>query len=77
MSRLKGRVEEPCSPSFARSFRYPFQSPDGQSRYWIGAGLIFLGFIIPIVPLLFVGGYFMRVLRSRIHGAGAGIARLG
>lgn len=46
-------------------FRYPFQSSDGQSRYWIGAGLIFLGFIIPIVPLLFVGGYFMRVLRSR------------
>ena len=48
-------------------FRYPFQSSDGQSRYWIGAGLIFLGFIIPIVPLLFVGGYFMRVLRSRIQ----------
>jgi len=46
--------------------RYPFQSPE-QSRYWIGAGLIFLGFIIPIVPLLFVGGYFMRVLRGRIR----------
>ena len=48
-------------------FRYPFQSPDWQSRYWVGVGLIFLGFIIPIIPLLFVGGYFMRVLRSRIR----------
>jgi len=48
-------------------FRYPFQSPDWQSRYWIGVGLFFLGFIIPIVPLLFVGGYLMRVLRSRIR----------
>jgi hypothetical protein len=47
--------------------RYPFQSSDGQSRYWIGAGLIFLGFIIPLVPLLFVSGYFMRVLRGRIR----------
>ena len=48
-------------------FRYPFQSPDWQSRYWIGVGLIFLGFIIPLIPLLFVGGYFMRVLRGRIR----------
>jgi hypothetical protein len=48
--------------------RYPFQSPDRQSHYWIGVGLIFLGFIIPIVPLLFVGGYFMRLLRGRIRG---------
>jgi hypothetical protein len=47
--------------------RYPFQSPDWQSRYWIGVGLIFLGFIIPLVPLLFVSGYFMRVLRGRIR----------
>jgi hypothetical protein len=49
-------------------FRYPFQSPDLRSRYWIGVGLIFLGFIIPLVPLLFVGGYFMRVLRQSIRG---------
>jgi hypothetical protein len=49
-------------------FRYPFQSPDGQPRYWIGVGLIFLGFIIPLIPLLFVGGYFMRVLRQSIRG---------
>jgi hypothetical protein len=47
--------------------RYPFQSLDWQSRYWIGVGLFFLGFIIPIVPWLFVAGYFMRVLRNRIQ----------
>jgi hypothetical protein len=45
--------------------RFPFETTDGRSRYWVGAGLIFLGFIIPLIPLLFVGGYFMRVLRSR------------
>ena len=49
-------------------FRYPFQAPERQSRYWIGVGLIFLGFIIPLIPLLFVGGYFIRVLRQSIRG---------
>ena len=47
--------------------RYPFLAPDWQSRYWIGVGLFVLGFIIPLVPWLFVSGYFMRVLRSSIQ----------
>jgi hypothetical protein len=49
-------------------FRYPFQSPDGPSRYWIGAGLFFLGLIIPLIPWLLIGGYYMRNLRERIRG---------
>jgi hypothetical protein len=67
-NRLRDGKEPAMFTQLRQVFRYPFQSPDWQSRYWIGVALIFLGFIIPLVPFLFVGGYFMRHLRSRIRG---------
>lgn len=53
---------------FRQILLFPFQSREGQTRYWIGVGLFFLGFIIPIIPWIFVGGYLMRLLRHTIQG---------
>jgi hypothetical protein len=49
-------------------FKFPFQGPNWQRRFLIGAGLIFAGFLVPIAPLVFVNGYILRVMRQAIEG---------
>lgn len=48
--------------------RFPFQGPDWQNRFLVGAGLVLAGFFIPIVPLVFVSGYALQVTRRVIEG---------
>jgi hypothetical protein len=49
-------------------FKFPFQAPDWRNRFLIGAGLTFASFIVPIVPLIFVGGYVLQIMRQAIEG---------
>jgi hypothetical protein len=49
-------------------YRFPFQSPNWEQRYLIGAGLIFASFLIPILPAIFVTGYLLRLMRQAIQG---------
>jgi hypothetical protein len=49
-------------------FKFPFQGPNWQSRFLIGAGLALASFLVPIVPLIFVNGYTLRVMRQAIEG---------
>lgn len=49
-------------------YRFPFQKPRWQSRYLIGVGFSILGFIVPVIPWIFLAGYLMRVLRNSIDG---------
>jgi hypothetical protein len=49
-------------------FRFPFQGNQWLNRFLPGALLILAGHIIPIVPLLFVGGYYLQVMRQSIRG---------
>jgi hypothetical protein len=49
-------------------FRFPFDDRQSKERFWIGTGLIFAGFIIPIIPGLFVYGYVLRIIRSTSQG---------
>lgn len=49
-------------------FRFPFEGPGWQNRYLVGAGLLFLSFIIPIVPAIFVYGYMLQIMRQAIAG---------
>ena len=45
---------------------FPFKDPDWFKKLTIGSLLILSGFIIPILPILFVYGYVMRIMERII-----------
>ena len=49
-------------------FRFPFQGPNWRSRFIVGIALIFAGFLVPIVPGIFVYGYLLRVMGRALKG---------
>ena len=49
-------------------FRFPFEGENWQGRFLIGSALILGGYVIPIVPLIFVYGYALQVMRRAIRG---------
>jgi Protein of unknown function (DUF4013) len=49
-------------------FRFPFQGPKWQNSFIIGSLFTFGGFIIPIIPLIFVAGYCLQIMRRAIQG---------
>lgn len=58
--------EATTTTSLKAIFRFPFQSPKWQSHFIIGTALIWAGFLIPIVPGIFVYGYILRVMRRAL-----------
>jgi len=58
--------EATTTTSLKATFRFPFQSPKWQSHFIIGTALIWAGFLIPIVPGIFVYGYILRVMRGSV-----------
>ncbi len=58
----------PEASSLQAALRYPFQGEGWQGRFAVGAGLLLAGFIVPILPVLFVYGYLLRILRAAIDG---------
>jgi hypothetical protein len=57
-------------PTLKTIFRFPFQGKDWQTRFLIGVVLVFVSFIIPIIPLIFVSGYILEVMRRAAKGEG-------
>jgi len=47
-------------------FTFPFKDPDWVKKLAIGSLLILSGFIIPILPLLFIYGYIIRIMERII-----------
>jgi hypothetical protein len=45
---------------------YPFKLPGWQSKFAIGVVLFFANYIIPIIPGIFIAGYFARIMRPVI-----------
>jgi hypothetical protein len=45
---------------------YPFKGTNWRNRFVIGAALFLANYIVPIVPSLFVTGYFAKMLRTAI-----------
>ncbi len=54
-------------------FRFPFQGPDWANRFIVGCALYFAGWVVPIVPILFVYGYAVEVMRRVIRGEEPGL----
>ena len=42
---------------------FPFREPNWRSRFLIGAALVLAGYVIPILPLIFVCGYALHIMR--------------
>lgn len=49
-------------------FRFPFQGPDWPNRFIVGCALLLAGWVIPILPGLFVYGYTVGLMRRVIQG---------
>ena len=45
---------------------YPFRDPKWGNKLLVGSAVLLAGFIVPVVPALFVMGYFARILRQAI-----------
>ncbi len=52
----------------ASLLKFPFEDEDWQTTFLIGSALIFVSFFIPILPLIFVAGYGMEVMRQAVRG---------
>jgi hypothetical protein len=61
-------AEETALRGLKRFFTFPFEGPDWQKRFIIGAALIVVSFVIPVIPLIFVCGYVLQVMRQAIDG---------
>jgi len=49
-------------------FQFPLRGPNWLSRFAIGCALILASSFIPIIPMLFVYGYLLQVMRQAIDG---------
>lgn len=54
--------------SLQAAFKYPFRSPEGFSRFLVGVALLIISLFIPLLPVIFVCGYIMQVMRRIIEG---------
>jgi len=60
-------TESLSTQSLRSAFVFPFQSKDWLSRFVIGVVLLFAGMIIPVIPVVFVYGYMIEVMRQSIQ----------
>jgi hypothetical protein len=56
------------SNSLRTAFYFPFKRNDWIVPFIIGTALFFAGMIVPIIPILFVYGYFAEIMRMSING---------
>ncbi len=60
-------------PSLKVILGFPFQGPNWRSRFIVGTALLFAGFLVPIVPGIFVYGYVLRVMGQALKGENVGL----
>jgi hypothetical protein len=48
--------------------KFPFQGPDWRNRFLIGTAVTLAGFFVPLLPMIFVYGYTVAIMRRAIQG---------
>jgi len=48
--------------------KFPFSTPGWTNRFLVGTALLWAGMFVPIIPIVFVAGYVVRVARRVIQG---------
>jgi hypothetical protein len=61
--------------SLREIFAFPLCGPEWRSRFLIGSVLVIVSFLIPILPLVFVYGYALAVMRQAIGDDVLGLPR--
>jgi hypothetical protein len=61
-------AESSSLASLKTIFVFPFGGEKWQSRFFVGVGLLLLGFLIPFLPSILVYGYALRVMRQVLEG---------
>jgi hypothetical protein len=62
-------MSEPVNVTSLKTiFSFPFKGKGWGTRFFIGVLIILAGLIIPIIPLIFVGGYLLEVMRRAARG---------
>ncbi len=61
-------MQEAISDRWQQVLAYPFRDPRWGSKLLVGSAVMLAGFIVPVVPGLFLMGYFARILRQAIAG---------
>ncbi len=51
-----------------RFFTFPFEETDWQKHFVIGAALLMVASFVPLIPMIFVCGYLVQVMRQVIAG---------
>jgi hypothetical protein len=49
---------------------FPFRDPQWKNKLLVGSAVLFAGFIVPVVPWIFLAGYLARILRQIIVDGG-------
>ncbi|MCD4672344.1 MAG: DUF4013 domain-containing protein [Anaerolineaceae bacterium] len=58
------------STNLKKYFSYPFEDKNWQGKLAIAGGLMLACFIIPVLPLLALYGYMMRIIKQVVEGDG-------
>lgn len=58
------------SSSLKKIFTYPFEDENWKKKLAIAGGLVLASFIIPILPLLALSGYMMKIIKQIVEGDG-------
>lgn len=70
-------TENLSTMSLPELLQFPFRQEDWQSRFILGAGLVLLSFMIPILPLFPLYGYAMLIMKQSIAGEEAQLPEWG
>ena len=52
--------------SIKEILRFPFQSQDWQKKFILGSLMVFANSLIPFVPLLLLGGYYLSIMKKTL-----------
>lgn len=63
-------METFTSSNLKQLFTYPFKDQQWQGKLAIAAALMFANFIIPILPMVALYGYMMRIIKQVVEGDG-------
>jgi hypothetical protein len=66
MNEEGAMMQATASDRWQQVLAYPFRDPKWGNKLLMGSAVLFAGFIVPVVPWLFVMGYFARILRQTI-----------
>jgi hypothetical protein len=64
----RSRLPHSTVASLKRYLTFAFQGDHWARRFLVGSALVFVSYVIPVLPLIFVNGYSLRVMGAALRG---------